>query len=119
MFLSAINSLRADLKRFKKTLKPIMREDKFHNPNNITPQQYGANEGWRLLTVEERSIPVLHKDAQYALEETLVGEPIWENRDFPYEKYTENDTYRTRAPLPVEAKENIWIKMSERKPVEA
>lgn len=84
----------------------------FHNPENLTPEQYGAKEGWRLLTIEEMRDP--QRDIQ------MFGcLKQWIDSKLSGTRFTlaRSVTYRTRAPLP--HAESSWIKMSDRKPTEA
>lgn len=81
----------------------------FHNPNNLTPEQYGASEGWRLLRVSER-VP---DDAQYF----SVVQSLWLGSDWEGAKINGScSAYRTRTRDPF-APADDWVKMSERKPV--
>ena len=75
-----------------------------HNPQNLTPQQVGVADGWRLLYVGEEK----PHDCQLSGISTLswfsasIGESV-------HRAYT----YRTRTADPFAS---AWIKMSERKP---
>lgn len=80
----------------------------FHNPENLTPDQYGAKEGWRLLTESEVDMIPMDSEVYFRRSDR------WEkssNRGHTADSVT---TYRTRAPLP--AGPDIWIKRSFRAP---
>jgi hypothetical protein len=90
-----------------------------HNPDNLTPEQYGASEGWRLLYPNESPLPA---DAE------KFSSKRWEESSFrskpaPMDFITY--TYRTRTPDPYATQATTdkpadgWIRMSERKPTEA
>jgi hypothetical protein len=81
----------------------------FHNPNNLTPSDYGASDGWRLLRVSELDAPPAN--AQFT--STISG--WFPNAESPIRSL--RYTYRTRQPDPFAA--YSWVKMSERKPVKA
>lgn len=83
----------------------------FHNPNNLTPEQYGASEGWRLLRVSE-----LGKNAS---EVQFFSYTSWSWVSCsPAAVIHDDGSYRTRAPDPF-APADSWVKMSERKPTSA
>ncbi len=70
----------------------------WHNPENLTPEQVGVSEGWRLLL----------KDAERALEsgtEFLMQDGRWGRfTDYHGMSRLDNRTYRTRRPLPAPPK---------------
>lgn len=82
-----------------------------HNPDNLTPEQYGAKDGWRLLYSGES-----RRDCEYLCEYldrfrssewrewTGIDEPIHTACEF---------SYRTKRPDPFA---DGWIKMSDRQP---
>lgn len=97
---------------------------KQHNPDNMTPDEYGANGGWRLLYSEE--LAKLPFDSEYWSE--LHGE--WLMSSFRNTNPGASSicpktgfTYRTRTPDPYAPKaaadkspDSGWIKMSDRRP---
>lgn len=87
---------------------------KIHNPDNLTPEQYGAAEGWRLMYVGEQTST---KDQFWSWSE-------WKQDHNPGPIQSYHATCRTRTPDPYASKAAAkgsagWIKMSERKPKEA
>jgi hypothetical protein len=81
-----------------------------HNPDNLTPEQYGASEGWRLLYVGE----LQPHDSQF-----FSPFRIWRYGSDGHHQCSYL-TYRTRTPDPYADKPaDGWIRMSERKPTEA
>lgn len=81
----------------------------FHNPENLTPDQYGAKEGWRLLTVEELN----NRPSDSEFHSLIDISPRWCRSDLK-SKYLDVNTYRTRTPLSAEP--DVWIKRSFRAP---
>lgn len=78
----------------------------FHNPNNLTPAQYGASDGWRLLRESE----IVPPDG-----ERLSFGVNWVSSNQRGVTHAPLSTYRTRQPDPF-APADSWVKMSERKP---
>lgn len=86
-----------------------------HNPDNLTPEQYGASDGWRLLYVGEN----ITSDAQWSDRWRPGGWSPALSIGQCVEK-TDGVAWRTRTPDPyAEKPADGWIKMSERKPTEA
>lgn len=88
----------------------------FHNPQNLTPEQYGAEDGFRLFTHEEaatltdrqsaRSTLGLAVRAQLAPQLFHEGSCMWVSLApaSPYSPpLSEATTYRTPAPMPEDA----------------
>lgn len=86
-----------------------------HNPDHLTPEQYGASEGWRLLYVGE-SRPEDYQwrcNGTWVDKQECIGLTVLRRHGF---------TYRTRTPDPYAEpvkQADGWIRMSERKPTEA
>ncbi len=85
-------------------------EHQFHNPENLTPEQYEANKGWRLLTKAE--LVTKPEGVQYRSTNTRQWLSCFRDG-----VVADECSYRTRAPLPCAA--TGWIKISDRKPTEA
>lgn len=83
-----------------------MTTQQFHNPQNLTPEEYGADQGWRLLTVNELQLE-MPANSQY------YDSGFWHIRINTGCGCSEF-TYRTRAPIPVDG--NEWVSIGERKP---
>lgn len=69
----------------------IVKEPEFHNPDNLTPEQVGVKDGWRLLVRDE----------------FINADDNWWNRDYGWWQATVlglgkpmHGTYRTKRPLP-------------------
>lgn len=65
-----------------------------HNPDGLTPSQYGSQDNWRLLREDE--LKCLPKDAERKSKRT----GNWVKSVMRGEHGMEGITYRTRQPLP-------------------
>lgn len=75
-------------------IKEIGEQPEWHNPDNLTPEQYGADEGWRLLLKDEMD------GGRGGYEYLVLGK--WSPGNNPSEVACtrEKTSLRTRRPLP-------------------
>lgn len=91
---------------------------KIHNPDNLTPEQYGAAEGWRLLYIgEERPADTEYWHQCRWGKSRIAGAEV-DKWDFTSLRTRTPDPYAPKAAAD-KAPDSGWIKMSERKPTEA
>lgn len=90
---------------------------KIHNPDNLTPEEYEAADGWRLLYKGE--LETYPADAEFFYRGEWIRS-CFAGKTIPLRVEDSCDTIRTRTPDPYAQKTaHGWIKMSERKPTEA
>lgn len=84
-----------DRDTWEEAKEPVESQD--HNPDNLTPEQVGVSDGWRLLSKEENSISYrMQAKITIDIQRWSSSELAWDDSSWSGDE--ELFTYRTRKP---------------------